>query len=310
MLVEGRAPSTADADDAAAEVDDDADEPHGPLSRPIADDVHVTVIQPSSGWRAVDLAELWRYRELIFYLGWRDVRVRYRQTLLGGLWAILQPVFTMVVFSVIFGGLARIPSDGVPYPIFSYCGLLPWQLFANALGQAGNSLVGNQHLITKVYFPRLAIPIATIGTTIVDFCLAAVILVGLMIYFGTAPTAGVVVLPLLILLALTTALGIGLWLSALNVKYRDIRYTIPVLTQFWLYATPVAYPASAIPEQWRPLLGLNPMAGVVEGFRWALLGTPFNPGPIVAVSAVVAAALLVTGLFYFRRMERTFADIV
>lgn len=270
----------------------------------------ITLIQPSAGWRSLGLGELWRYRELVYFLAMRDVKVRYRQTFLGVLWAILQPLFTMVVFSVIFGRLAKIPSDGIPYPIFAYCGLLPWQLFATAMGNASNSLVGAQHLITKIYFPRLVIPLSSVLTAVVDFALAFLVLVGLMVYYGIAPTPAVVVLPFLLLLAAVSALGVGLWLSALNVRYRDVRYTVPFLVQVWLYATPVAYPASLVPEQWRPLFGLNPMAGVVEGFRWALLGGTFEPGPLIAVSVGMALALLASGLFFFRRMERTFADVV
>lgn len=268
------------------------------------------LIQPSKGWRAVDLGELWRYRELIFFLAWRDLRVRYRQTLLGILWAVIQPVFTMVIFSIIFGRLARIPSDGVPYPIFAYAALVPWQFFATSLGQASNSLVGSQHLITKVYFPRLVIPISAVLVGIVDLGFAFLVLVAMMIYFGVVPTLAVLILPFLLLLAFVTALGLGLWLSALNVQYRDIRYTIPFLTQVWLYATPVAYPSSLVDEQWRPLVGLNPMAGVVEGFRAALLGTPSPSVLLLAASSAVAVVLLVTGLYYFRRMERRFADVV
>lgn len=268
------------------------------------------LIQASKGWRAVDLGELWRYRELIFFLAWRDLRVRYRQTLLGILWAVIQPVFTMVIFSIIFGRLARIPSDGVPYPIFAYAALVPWQFFATSLGQASNSLVGSQHLITKVYFPRLVIPISAVLVGIVDLGFAFLVLVAMMIYFGVVPTLAVLILPFLLLLAFVTALGLGLWLSALNVQYRDVRYTIPFLTQVWLYATPVAYPSSLVDEQWRPLVGLNPMAGVVEGFRAALLGTPSPSVLLLAASSVVAVVLLVTGLYYFRRMERRFADVV
>jgi lipopolysaccharide transport system permease protein len=256
------------------------------------------------------LKDLWEYRELLYFLVWRDVKVRYKQTVLGAAWAIIQPFFTMVVFSIFFGRLAKIPSDGIPYPIFAYCALLPWQLFAHALTESGNSLVASQNLITKVYFPRLVIPLSAVLAGIVDFGIAFVVLLGMMAYYGITPTVAVATLPLFLLLALGTALGVGLWLSALNVQYRDVRHTIPFLAQFWLFATPVVYPASLVPEFWRPLFGLNPMAGVVEGFRWALLGTAQSPGPLLAVSVAVVFALLVGGLYYFRRMEKTFADVV
>ncbi|MFQ5856396.1 MAG: ABC transporter permease [Anaerolineae bacterium] len=277
---------------------------------PGAVDAPALIIRPSKGWVPLRLADLWAYRELLYFLVWRDIKVRYKQTILGAAWAVIQPFFTMVVFSVFFGHFAKIPSDGLPYPIFAYCALLPWQLFAQALVEAGNSLVGNQQLITKVYFPRLVIALAAVLAGLVDFAIAFLVLVGMLVYYGIAPTAAVVTLPLFLLLLLATALAVGLWLSALNVQYRDVRYTIPFLTQFWLFATPVAYPASLLPEWWRALFGLNPMAGVVEGFRWALLGTAHAPGPMLAVSVAVVLALLVGGLYYFRRMEKTFADVV
>jgi lipopolysaccharide transport system permease protein len=223
---------------------------------------------------------------------------------------VIQPFFTMVVFSLFFGRLAKVPSDGIPYPIFAYAALVPWTFFAQGLNQSSNSLVGSANLITKVYFPRLVIPISSVLSGLVDFVIAFTVLVGMMFYYGLFPTRAVVFLPGLILLALTTALGVGLWLSALNVKYRDVRYSVPFLTQFWLFATPIAYPSTLLPEPWRTVYGVNPMVGVVEGFRWALLGTKTAPGPIVAVSAFVAVALLIGGAFYFRRMEKTFADIV
>jgi lipopolysaccharide transport system permease protein len=270
----------------------------------------VLIIQPSHGWLKLNLGELWNYRELLYFLVWRDVKVRYKQTALGAAWAILQPFMTMVVFSVFFGRLAKIPSDGVPYPVFAFTALLPWQLFAYALAESSNSLVASQNLITKVYFPRLVIPIAGVLAGLVDFAIAFVVLLGLMWYFGIVPTAAIALLPLFVLLAIMTALAVGLWLSALNVKYRDVRYTIPFLTQFWMFVTPVAYPSSLVPERWRALFGLNPMAGVVEGFRWALLGKAHSPGPLLIVSIVAVVVLLIGGLMYFRRMEATFADIV
>jgi len=270
----------------------------------------VIVIRPSKGWVALRLWDLWEYRDLLYILMWRDVKVRYKQTALGAAWAIIQPFFTMVVFSVIFGRLAKIPSEGLPYPIFAYCALLPWQLFSRALTESGNSLIANEPLLTRVYFPRLVIPLSVVLAGLVDFGVAFVILLGMMAYYGIMPTVAVFTLPLFLLLALGTALGMGLWLSALNVQYRDVRYTIPFLTQFWLFATPIVYPSSLVPEPWRAFLGLNPMAGVVEGFRWALLGTAHAPGFMLVSSVAAAVVLLMSGLFYFRRMERIFADVV
>ena len=268
------------------------------------------IVEPSRGWISLNLQDLWEYRELLYFLTWRDIKVRYKQTALGAAWAVIQPFFTMVVFSLFFGRLAKIPSDGIPYPIFCYAALVPWTFFAQGLTQSSNSLVGSSHLITKVYFPRLVIPISSVLSGLVDFVIAFTVLIGMMFYYGLYPTGAIVLLPGLVLLALTTALGVGLWLSALNVKYRDVRYTVGFLTQFWLFATPIAYPSSLLSEPWRTIYGINPMVGVVEGFRWALLGTKTAPGPVVAVSALVAIALLVGGAFYFRRMEKTFADVV
>ncbi|MBM4442372.1 MAG: ABC transporter permease [Candidatus Rokubacteria bacterium] len=270
----------------------------------------VLVIKPSPRWVALRLAEVWRYRELLYFLVWRDVKVRYKQTALGVGWAVIQPFFTMLVFSLFFGRLAGIPSDGLPYPVFVYCALLPWQFFAHALGESANSLVANERLITKVYFPRLVIPMAAVIGGLVDFGVAFMILIAMMAYYAVAPTAMILVAPLFLLLALGAALAVGLWLSALNVQYRDVRYTLPFIVQFWMLATPVAYPASLVPAQWRPLLGLNPMAGVVEGFRWSVLGMAAPSQAMLAVSVAVVVVLLVSGLYYFRRMERTFADIV
>jgi len=278
---------------------------------PLQHEAPVIVIRPSRGWVSLNLRDLWEYRELLYFLIWRSIKVRYKQTVLGAAWAILQPFLTMVVFSVVFGRLAKVPSNGIPYPIFAYTALLPWQLFARALTESGNSLVANQRLITKVYFPRLVIPIAAVLGGLVDFGIAFVILLGMMFYYGIVPTAAVLTLPLFLLLAIATALAMGLWLSALNVQYRDVRYAIPFLTQFWLFATPVAYPTSLVPERWRILYGLNPMTGVVEGFRWALLGSEVGGiRPLVILSALVVGLLLAGGLVYFRRMERTFADVV
>ena len=267
-------------------------------------------IRPSSGWRSLNLEELWQHRELLYFLSWRDIKVRYKQTALGALWAIIQPVFTMLVFSLFFGKLANMPSDGVPYPLFAYAALVPWTFFAYGLTQSSNSLIESANLLKKVYFPRLIVPIATVISGAVDFVLAFLVLLAMMLFYGIVPTANIIWLPVLLLLALVMALGIGLWLSAINVQFRDVRYTIPFVTQLWLFATPIAYPSSLLAEPWRTLYGLNPMVGVVEGFRWALLGTQTAPGPMIIVSGITALAILISGAFYFRRMEKTFADTV
>jgi lipopolysaccharide transport system permease protein len=265
-------------------------------------------IRPARGWELPDLRELWSYRELLYFLVWRDVKVRYKQTALGATWAILQPFTIMVVFSLFIGRLARVPSDGVPYPIFSYAALVPWMFFANGITTSSASLVTNQALITKVYFPRLAIPIAAVLAGLVDLALAFLVLVGMMLYYRVTPGAEVLWLPLLLLLALVTSLGVGLWLSAIDVRYRDVSHTVPFLVQLWLFATPVAYPSSLLDEPWRTVYAINPMVGVTEGFRWALLGTSTAPGALLAVSALAALALLGSGAIYFRNVERTFAD--
>ena len=270
----------------------------------------VLIIKPSQGWVNLRLKDVWEYRELLYFLVWRDIKVRYKQTVLGAAWAVIQPFLAMVVFSIFFGKLAQVPSDGLPYPIFAYAALLPWQLFAHALTESGNSLVASQQLIKKVYFPRLAIPLAAVLAGLVDFAIAFVVLLGMMFYYGIYPTVAIVTLPLFILFAVATAMAAGLWLSALNVEYRDVRYIIPFLTQFWLFATPVAYPSSLVPEPWRAVYGLNPMAGVVEGFRWAILGKSGGMGSLMLVSVLAVIALLIGGLIYFRRMEKTFADLV
>jgi lipopolysaccharide transport system permease protein len=268
-------------------------------------------LQPSHGWVAVRLKELWQYRELLYFLTWRDIKVRYKQTVLGVLWALIQPFMTMVVFSLFFGRLAQVPSDGLPYPIFNYAALIPWTLFSQGLGTSANSLVNSANLLKKIYFPRLVIPISGILSGLVDFALSFTILFGLMLFYGITPTANVIWLPPLILLALITSLAVGLWLSALNVQFRDIRYTIPFITQLWMFITPIAYPSSLIENPTlRLIYSLNPMTGVVEGFRWALLGTDTAPNSMILVSATAAILLLISGLFYFRRMERTFADVV
>jgi lipopolysaccharide transport system permease protein len=271
--------------------------------------IHVH-LEPSRGWAPLRVRELWEYRELFYFLTWRDVKVRYKQTALGAAWAVLQPFLTMVVFSLFFGRLAQMPSEGVPYPIFCYAALVPWTFFANSVTQSSNSLVSNANLIKKVYFPRLVIPIAGVFGGFIDFALAFIVLIGMMLVYGFAPTLNIIWLPLLFLLAVVTSLGVGFWFSAVNVQYRDIRYIVPFLMQLWMFATPIVYPSSLLPEPWRTLYGLNPMAGVVEGFRWALLGTEPQPGAIVLVSALAAIGLMVSGLYYFRRMERNFSDVV
>ncbi|MDO9546773.1 MAG: ABC transporter permease [Pelolinea sp.] len=274
------------------------------------DNERKSIIKPSHGWAALNLRDLWSYRELIFFMTWRDLKVRYKQTLLGASWAILQPFLTMVVFSIFFGTLAKVPSDGVPYPIFSYTALIPWALFSKALQDASRSLVANSHMITKVYFPRMILPLSSVLAGVVDFLIAFIVLIGMMIYYKITPTTNVWFLPLFFVLALVTAVGVGLWLSALNVLFRDINYVLPFLTQFWMYLTPIAYPSSMVPVRWQAIYALNPMTGVVEGFRWALLGTGQPPGTLTLVSSIVAVALLISGMFYFRRMERLFADMV
>lgn len=267
-------------------------------------------IRPTRGWTTLRLGELWEYRELLYFLVWRDIKVRYKQTLLGASWAIIQPVFTMLVFSLFFGRLANVPSDGIPYPIFSLSALVPWTFFANGLNQSTNSLVAGQNLLKKVYFPRLALPIAAVLSGVVDFGLAFVVLLIMMAFYGFAPTANVIWLPAFLLLALATSLGVSLWLSALNVEFRDVRHTVPFITQFWLFATPIAYPSSLLEQPWRTIYGLNPMVGVVEGFRWALLGSGEGAGPMTLASTFAAGVLLITGAYYFRRLERSFADLV
>jgi lipopolysaccharide transport system permease protein len=270
----------------------------------------IHTIVPSRAWAPLRLAELWEYRELLYFLVLREIKIRYQQTALGVAWAIIQPVFTMVVFSIFFGRLARVPSDGVPYPVFAFCALLPWQLFAFSLAESSNSVVSNQRLVTKVYFPRLVMPLAALGVGLIDFAITFILLLLLAGYYGIVPGLPLLTIPLWTLLAVMTALAVGLWLSALNVRYRDVRHTVPFLIQIWLFATPVAYPTSLVPEQWRALYALNPMVGVVDGFRWALLGTSDPPRLTAAVSVVTVMLLMTGGLFYFRRMERTFADLV
>ncbi len=272
------------------------------------------VIEPSRGWVSLQLRNLWGYRELLYFLVWRDVKVRYKQTALGVAWIVLQPVVGMVVFSILFGRLLKVPSGGVPYPIFAYAALLPWNYFASSLSRSSTSVVGSAHLITKVYFPRLVIPIAGVLSGLVDFAVAFLVLIGLMAYYGVVPTPAVVLLPAFLLLAMLTALGFGLWLAALNVRFRDVNYLIPFLAQIWMYLTPVIYGSTLIPERFRLLLGLNPLTGVVEGFRWALLGNRLAdaqaPGVLFGISIAITLLVLVSGAIFFRRTERTFADII
>jgi lipopolysaccharide transport system permease protein len=274
-------------------------------------DEPIAVIRPTSGWEPLRLEELWRYRELIYFLAWRDLKVRYKQTVLGVAWVVLQPLLITAVFAIVFGRLVPVSSDaiGVPYVVFAFCGLLPWQLFAYGLTNASNSVVASERLITKVYFPRLVIPLAAALSGLVDFALLSVALGGMLVYFRIAPPA-LWALPFFVVMAVSAALGVGLWLSALNARYRDVRHTIPFLTQLWFFLTPIVYPASFLPERWRFVYALNPMVGAIEGFRWALLGSSGAPDASLPISLAVTVALLIGGLYYFRRMERTFADVV
>ena len=273
-------------------------------------DVRVIEIEPSRGWAALDLQGVWEYRELVWFLIWRDIKVRYKQASLGIAWAVIQPVMTMLVFTLIFGRLAQLPSDGLPYPVFTFTALLPWQLFSGALTGSANSVVNSASLISKVYFPRLVIPIASVMATLVDFSISFGVLLGLMAWYGISLRLAVVVLPLLVMLALAIALAVGLWASALNVRYRDVRHVMPFVVQFWLLASPVAYSTSLITSPaWRAVYSLNPMVGVIEGFRWAVLGsTP--PSVLVVPSVLVTGVLLAGGLFFFRRTEASFADVI
>jgi lipopolysaccharide transport system permease protein len=274
-------------------------------------DYPVIYLRPPHGWSALNLGDLWHYRELVYFMTLRDIKVRYKQAVLGISWALIQPILTMVIFNVIFGNLAKMPTDnGIPYPLFSLAAILPWQLFANALQRSTLSLAGNANLLTKVYFPRLIIPVSAVMAALVDFCFSLLVMAGMMIYYRYPPTLDILWLPLLILLALLTALAVGLWLSALNVQYRDVQHMVPFLVQIWMYASPVVYSSSLIPNGiWHYIYGLNPITGVVNGFRWALLGGP-APDTMFLVSVVAVFVLLGSGLFYFRRMERNFADLV
>lgn len=268
------------------------------------------IIRPPRGWWDLNLREVWQYRELLYFFVWRDVKVRYKQTVIGAAWAVIQPFFTMVVFSLFFGKLAKIPSNGLPYPVFYYSALLPWMYFAGALQNATNTMVEHQRVITKVYFPRIILPVAATLSGLVDFGIAFVILLGMMLFYGLVPTVATLLLPLFLLLAVVTAMGVGFWLSALNAIYRDVRYAVPFLIQFWMFASPVAYPSSLVPEWWQWLYGLNPMAGVIEGFRWALTGQGQPPGPLMLASVAAVLLVFLGGLMYFQKMEGTIADVV
>ena len=268
-----------------------------------------THIEPSKNWYSIRFSEMWMYRELLFFLTWRDIKIRYKQTVLGFAWAILQPFLTMVVFSLFFGRLAKMPSEGLPYPIFNYTALLPWQFFENSISNSTTSLVANSNMVTKVYFPRLFVPISSVLSGLADFMIAFLVLIAMMIFYQVVPTIGLILLPLFLLLAFVTALGVSLWMSALNVKYRDVRYIVPFLSRFWFFATPIAYPSTLLDEPWRTLYGLNPMVGVVEGFRWALLGTQ-PPQAMIFLSIFIALGLFISGLFFFNRTEKTFADVI
>ena len=268
------------------------------------------VIEPRRGLLNIDVGTLWQHRELLYFLIWRDVKVRYKQTIIGMAWVVLQPVLTMIVFTLVFGRFAKIPSDGIPYPVFIFAALLPWNLFASSLGRGGDSVVQHANLISKVYFPRLVLPIAGVISPVIDFGVALVVLIAMMAGYGIAPGAGILALPLFVLLAMLTALAVSLWTSALNVRYRDVGHAIPFLIQLWMFASPVAYPVSIVPERWRLLYSLNPMAGVIEGFRWALLGKENFDAQVAAVSAFAVVMLLVPAAIYFRNTERTFADLI
>ena len=307
LQVPNSLPGPATKDLLAEHAGDDSTEPS--LAVYHVPDAPLIVLQPTGRWAALDLRGLWAHRELLYFLTWRDVKVRYKQTVLGATWAVIQPLFTMLIFTLLFGTMAKMPSEGIPYPIFAYAGLLPWTFFSNALGASGNSLISNANLITKVYFPRIIIPCAAAAANLVDFAIAFVILFVLMGYYGVVPTASILLLPLLMLLTTLLALGVGMWMSALNVKYRDIRYALPFLIQLWMFASPIIYPASLMPRQWRWALNLNPLTGIIEGYRSALLRRPVDWHSL-GLSTVLVLAIYVFAAFHFRAMEKEFADIV
>ena len=280
------------------------------MTKAVSNPQYEIMLEPPRGWLNLRLRELWEFRELLFFLIWRDIKVRYKQTILGATWAVLQPLLTMVVFSLIFGKLGKLPSNGIPYPVFTFAALVPWQLFSRALSDASISLVGNQNMVTKIYFPRIFLPSASVLGGLLDFGISFIILLILMVFYDIPFTWAILTVPLFLALCVMTALAVGLWLSALNVRFRDVKYITPFLLQFWMYASPVAYSSSLIPEQWRFLYGLNPMAGVVEGFRWALLGQPISVISFLPISVMAVILLFLSSLFYFQRMELTFADVV
>jgi lipopolysaccharide transport system permease protein len=280
------------------------------MTKPMPDPIDITIIKPSKGWSALNFRELFRYRELLYFLAWRDIKIRYKQTILGASWAVLQPFFTMIVFTIFFGKMAKIPSEGVPYPIFSYAGLLPWTYFANAVSLSGNSLVGSSNLITKVYFPRLYVPMGATLAGLVDYVIAITVLVAMMIWYRFVPRIEMLLLPMIMLLCLLASTGVGMWLSAMNVKYRDIKYTIPFLIQLWLFATPVIYPTSMLSEKYRWIMALNPMAGIIEAHRAMILGNKPIDWSALAISSSIIILIFVIGAFYFKRMERSFADVI
>jgi len=296
---------------AAGESSLDPDAPNAETANSVASEsTQTVVIEPPRGAAWLNLRDLWEYRELLYFLVWRDVKVRYKQTVFGVTWMVIQPVAAVAIFTIIFGWLAKLPSDGMPYPVFAYAALLPWNFFAGTLTRAGTSLVNSQHLITKIYFPRMVIPLSAILAGLPDACISFVVFLGLMLYYGVAPTWGAALLPVLLFLTVLTALGVGLWLSALNVRYRDVNHLLPFLVQVWMYASPVVYPVSLIPERWQWVYGLNPMAGVIEAFRWSLLGKAQPSASLMWASVTVILALLLTGALCFRRMEDSFADII
>ena len=270
----------------------------------------ITRIEPTKGWRFLDIGEMWFYRELLFFLTWRDIQIRYKQTAIGVAWVVIQPLASISVFSLFFGRLAKIPSDGMPYPLFVFAALLPWQVFARAMSEASNSLVTDQRLVSRVYFPRILVPMASVTAAVFDFFITFLLFLLMMLFYGIHPGWAILTLPIFLFLMVATALGVSFWLAPLNIEYRDVTYVLPFLTQLWLFLTPVVYPATLVPEKWRFLYGFNPLAGVVEGFRWALLGIGPGPSPMLLVSATMAVFLLLTGILWFRRRERTFTDAV
>jgi lipopolysaccharide transport system permease protein len=272
-------------------------------------DLNATLIKPISGWVPINLGEIWMYRELLYFLVWREIKIRYKQTLLGVTWAVIQPFFMMIVFTLFFGKFVKVPHQGIPYPLFAYAALMPWMLFNESIVRSVNSLINDANLIRKVYFPRLIMPLSGAASPLVDFFFSFLVFIAMMFYFGFMPTLRILWLPVFLLLALTTALAVGLWFSAINVQYRDVRYTIPFLLQFWFFASPVVYSSASLPKDWQFVYSLNPMVGVIEGFRWVLLGAE-PPGHLIFVSTSISLLILISGAYYFRRMEKIFADVV